>query len=86
MLKISKDDFIPKSNVSLILGFNSEPVKTYCKNLKAEGKLFNLTKGRKTLSVIVLKTGEAVLSGLTAETLSNRMTKKGYGAGNGEDE
>lgn len=74
-LKISKDCFIPKDNVKMITTYVPNGVKVRVQALKKADKVYDITGGKKISGVVFLKTGEAVLTNYTAETLNQRFTE-----------
>lgn len=72
-LKVNKDCYIPRENIKLYIAYSSKTVKEDVKKKRKEGQVFDYTSGRKILSVIYLKSGEAVLVNTTVDTLNSRM-------------
>ena len=54
---------------------DSAPVRRIIQNAKEQGKLIDVTQGRKTLSVIITDSGHIVLSYLKLEKLGERFSE-----------
>lgn len=78
-IRISKNCYLPKENVKFYMEYKGKTITDYVKNSKKENpnKVFDLTNGKKTLSVIFLKTDEILLVPTTIETIKNRMNIQG---------
>ena len=72
---IGNGSFVNTKEVEVILPPESAPVKRMVGAAKDAGSCIDLTYGRRTKSVIVLKTGKLVLSPTLPETLANKMNK-----------
>lgn len=72
-VKITKDCYVPKENIKFYISYASNPVKNMVRSMRKQEKIFDFTYGKKISSVIYLKSDELILTGLTVETLHNRM-------------
>ena len=72
LLEIGHGNFIFPEQTVIILNPDSQPTKRMVQQAKAMNKIFNTCQGRKTKAVILLKTGDVVLSAITARTIKNR--------------
>ncbi|MFW6025316.1 MAG: DUF370 domain-containing protein [Candidatus Woesearchaeota archaeon] len=73
MYQIGYDNYIFPRQVAIILNAHfNEPVKKLVRKAKKENKLFNTTQGKKTQSIIVLKSGELIQSMIRSVTIKNR--------------
>lgn len=68
--------FIKVEEIEVIAPPESAPIKRLVSDAKDNGNCIDLTYGRKTKSVIVLKSGKIVLSYVTSPTLSGKVDKK----------
>lgn len=72
LLDIGFSNYIFPSQVVVILNPDSQPAKRVVQEAKNANKIFDIRQGKKLRAVIVLKTGEIVLSSITAKTIKNR--------------
>lgn len=72
VLDIGFSNYIFPSQVVIILNPDSQPTKRIVHEAKNTNKVFDIRQGKKLRAVIVLKTGEVVLSAITAKTIKNR--------------
>ena len=70
------NSYIRISEIEVVAPPESAPLKRLMHDAKDTGKCVDLTYGRKTKSIIVLKSGKIVLSYITAPTLANNINKK----------
>lgn len=73
LLDIGFGNYIFPSQVVIILNPDSQPAKRMVQEAKNKNKTFDTRQGKKLRAVIVLKTGEVVLSAITAKTIKNRF-------------
>ena len=79
-LPVGHGNFMEAENVAVVLKPESLPVRRLRKCAADHDLLIDATAGRKTGSVIVLVSGQVVLSSVKPETLKNRMNQmEGYG-------
>ena len=74
-MEIGFENYVLPENVEVILNPNSQPTVRLVKNAKNNNNCFDIRQGKKTRAVIVLKTGEIVLSAIEAKTIRNRFLK-----------
>lgn len=72
VLDIGFGNYLFPSQVVIILNPDSQPTKRIVQEAKNANKVFDIRQGKKLRAVIVLKTGEIVLSTITAKTIKNR--------------
>lgn len=72
VLDIGFSNYLFPSQVVIILNPDSQPTKRIVQEAKNANKVFDIRQGKKLRAVIVLKTGEIVLSAITAKTIKNR--------------
>lgn len=73
MLHIGFNNFVAKRNIVTILSYNSLPIKRMIQESKDSRTCIDATCGRKTRSVIVMKSGHIILSMLEPTTLNSRL-------------
>lgn len=72
LLEIGFGNFVFPSQVAIILNPESQPAKRIVQKAKNANTVFDTTQGKKLRAVVVLKTGEIVLSAITSKTIKNR--------------
>lgn len=75
LINIGYENFIKRDLVAVILKPESSHVKKLRQDAMEKGILINATSGHKTRSVIVLTTGQVVLSSLQTTTFRGRVSK-----------
>ncbi len=65
--------FVHSDSVIAISPPESSPIKKLRKCAEEKGVLVNLTSGRKTRSVLVMNTGQVILSSLQTETIVSKL-------------
>lgn len=68
--------YIKTEEIEVIAPPESAPIKRLVSDSKDKGTCVDLTYGKKTKSVIVLKSGKIVLSYVTSPTLFNKVNKR----------
>ena len=75
-LNIGLGNVVFTSKIIAILSPDSAPMRRLRENAKETGSLLDATQGRKTRSIIVMNTGQIVLSAMQVETLVQRFDTK----------
>lgn len=70
--KVAKDLYVPLDNVDFYVSYISRSVINDVKKRKQDGRVLDYTCGKKTNSVLYLKTGMILLLNTTVETLNAR--------------
>jgi len=65
--------FVQVDSVIAISPPDSSPIKKFRKYAEDKGILINLTSGRKARSVLIMNTGQVILSSLQTETMASRL-------------
>lgn len=73
-IKIAKDVYLPKSSVKFYAAYASNTVINDVREKKKQGRVYDFTSGKKTLTVIYLNSGELILVATRPETIYDRMT------------
>lgn len=74
LLNIGFGGSIVADELIAILAPNSAPMRRLREDAKEEKRLIDATHGRKTRSIIVMKTDYIILSAMQPETLAQRYT------------
>ncbi len=77
LINIGLGNFVSSDRVVAIVNPESAPVKRMVQEAKDKGIAIDSTYGRRTQAVIVMDSGQVVLSSIQPETIVNRNTKKG---------
>ena len=73
LLNIGFGNYVVLSRIIAVLPAGSSPAKRMKDEAKASGKLIDASQGRKTRAIIVTDSDHIILSGLQAETITNRV-------------
>lgn len=73
LLSIGFGGTVVAEKIVAIIPPASSPMKRLKDDAKAEGRLVDVTHGRKTRAIIVTESNHVILSAIQAETLSNRF-------------
>lgn len=76
LLSIGLGNFVPYENISAIVAPDSAPVKRLVQEAKDKLTCIDATYGRRTRAVIILNSGQVVLSSIQPETIVGRNQKK----------
>ena len=74
LINIGFGSMVAAGRVLSMLSPDSAPIKRIVQEAKERGMLIDASYGRKTKSVILMDTDHVILSALTPETLTARMT------------
>lgn len=74
-VKITKDCYVPKENINFYVGYDTNAVKRDVRNKRKEKLVYDLTSGKKILSVVYLKSGHVILSNTSTATINQRTEK-----------
>ncbi len=73
ILSLGYGNSVMLDKISVILHYGSTPLKTLVRELDKSLKVIDATKGKKTRTLIMLTTGQAVLCAVDAITLQQRF-------------
>ena len=76
LINIGFGNFINADRVVAAVSPDSAPVRRMVQNAKENGRLIDVTQGRKTLSVIITDSEHVVLSYLKLEKLGERFSEE----------
>ena len=77
MIHIGHDNYLNEGLVAVILQPDSSHAKRVRSMAEEAGRLVNATSGHRVRSVIVLQTGQVVLTALKTATVKERIIKTG---------
>lgn len=84
MLEIGFYNYVFPSRVIAILNPDIASTKRIIQDAKTTGKFIDVTSNKKISSVIVLDTGDVVLSAIDTKTIQNRYLKRIHAENNPE--
>jgi regulator of extracellular matrix RemA (YlzA/DUF370 family) len=73
MLNIGFGNSVQRAGIRVIVQPNSAPVKRFIKQKLTEGVLVDATMGKKLRAVIVMESGQVVLSAISVASLISRI-------------
>lgn len=76
LISIGLGNFVPYERIVAIVSPESAPVKRLVQEAKDKGTAIDATFGRRTRAVIVMDSGQVVLSSSQPETMVERNLKK----------
>ena len=77
LLSIGLGNFVPYDRIVAIVAPDSAPVKRLVQEAKDKGTAVDATYGRRTRAVIIIDSGQVILSSIQPETIVDRNMKKG---------
>lgn len=77
LINIGFGNMAAAGRVMAIISPESAPVKRMIQESRDRGELIDATYGRKTRSVLVMDSGQIILSAVQPETISNRLIDRG---------
>ncbi len=72
LVHVGFSNIIAVNRVIAIASPNSAPTKRAIQESRTDGKLIDMTNGRRTKAVIITDSGHVILSALTPETIASR--------------
>ena len=73
LVKIALNSYVQASEIKLITVYEGRGIINHIKELRKTNKVVDLTKGKKTLCVIFLMDGTAILINSAPETITKRI-------------
>lgn len=86
LVNIGFGNMVAAGRVIAVISPDSAPVKRAVQDSREKGLLIDASFGRSTKSVIVMDSGNLVLSALPTETIANRIQEQNEQGGNTENE
>ena len=74
-ISVGTDSYINTSEIILISGVNTNPIRNAIQEAKEKNRLWDVTMGRQTRAVIVTKS-HVILSSVASETISKRFNEE----------
>lgn len=76
LLSIGLGNYVSEEHVIAIVSPESAPVKRLIQDAKDNNTAVDATYGRRTKSVLVMNSGQVVLSPIQPDTIAERVSKK----------
>ena len=86
LINIGFGNMAAAERVIAVISPDSAPVKRAVQDARESGVLIDASFGRSTKSVIVMDSGNIILSALPTETIANRIQEQNEQGGNEENE
>lgn len=76
LINIGFGNMAAANRIMAIISPESAPVKRIVQESRDRGQLIDATDGRKTRAVLIMDTGQIILSAVQPETISHRLLTK----------
>ena len=86
LINIGFGNMAAAARVMAIISPESAPVKRMIRDCRDRGELIDATYGRKTRAVLIMDSGQIILSAVQPETISHRLTNKDTVINEGSDD
>ena len=85
-INVGFGNLVSADRIVAIASPDSSPIKRMVQDAKDDGRVIDVSCGRRTRSVIVTDSDHVILSAIQAETISNRMSDDDYDEEEEEEE
>ena len=85
-INIGFGNMVSAGRIVAIAGPDSAPIKKLVRDAKDDGRVIDVSSGRRTRAVIVTDSDHVILSAIQAETIINRLASDLADAGDEEEE
>ena len=82
-INIGFGNMVAADRIVTLVSPDSAPIKRLIQDAKDEGRVIDVTCGRRTRAVIITDSDHVILSAIQAETIANRLEN---GSDDGDDE
>lgn len=86
LINIGFGNMAAAARVMAIISPESAPVKRMIQDSRDKGELIDATYGRKTRAVLIMDSGQIILSAVRLETISHRLMNKDTAISEGMDD
>ncbi|MFQ5796593.1 MAG: DUF370 domain-containing protein [Candidatus Bipolaricaulia bacterium] len=73
LVNLGLDNYIPRDRVVAIVKPDTSPIRRLVNELKEDGKVVDISRGRRARSVVLTDAGYVILSSVRVKTLSERF-------------
>lgn len=74
LLNIGFGGMVAEERILAVISPDSSPIKRIIQDVRERGQLIDASYGRKTQSVLVMDSGHVILSALTPDEISDRVS------------
>ncbi len=85
-INIGFGNMVSAGRIVAIAGPDSAPVKRLVQDARDDGRVIDVSCGRRTRAVIITDSDHVILSAIQAETITNRLASEDVSYGEDEDE
>ncbi len=85
-INVGFGNMVSAGRIVAIASPDSEPIKRLVRDAKEDGRVIDVSCGRRTRAVIVTDSEHVILSAIQTETITNRLSSDDESADDGEDE
>ena len=85
-INIGFGNMVSAGRIVAIASPDSEPIKRLVRDAKEDGRVIDVSCGRRTRSVIITDSEHIILSAIQTETITNRLTDDDSSEDDEEDE
>ena len=86
LVNVGFGNYVLASRVVAIMNPLSSPMRRLRDDAKAEGRLVDVSQGRKTRAILVTDSNHVILSAISADTLGQRFAQQGSSNNYDEDD
>jgi regulator of extracellular matrix RemA (YlzA/DUF370 family) len=86
LVNVGFGNYVLASRVVAIVNPLSSPMRRLRDDAKAEGRLVDVSQGRKTRAILVTDSNHVILSAISADTLGQRFAQQGSSNNYDEDD
>ncbi len=73
LVNIGFGNFVNAQKVTVVVNPDAAPIKRLVQNAREEQRVVDATQGRRTKSVLVMETGQILLSAMQPDTIARRF-------------
>jgi len=85
-INIGFGNMVAANRVVTLVSPDSAPIKRLITDAREDGRVIDVSCGRRTRSVIITDSDHVILSAIQTETISNRLNDRGENDSNDEEE
>ena len=85
-INVGFGNMVSAGRIVAIASPDSEPIKRLVRDAKEDGRVIDVSCGRRTRAVIVTDSEHVILSAIQTETITNRLSSDDDTEDDGEDE
>jgi len=85
-VNIGFGNMVSVNRIVAIAGPDSAPIKRLVQDAREEGRVIDVSCGRRTRAVIITDSDHVILSAIQAETITNRLASEDSSVDDEEDE